>query len=230
MRQVNTEQFEDILAGQIEPPAELDEADRAALDEARAIRGRLQQAAGSLRPPADLAERVRATLATGDVDRPGKTLWFPRRWGAVAAAACVVAAMGVYLLITSPQQAVAQDDLYRIHHSALDQADPVEQADTLPHLPPDCRYIGSIQSVFRNKPLQCLVVDMGGETVTILQLTDPPDSLGFSTRLQEGGRTWFACHYRECGMVATARDGRSYVAVGAADRASLMAVLDAFLQ
>jgi len=243
MNHMTDEQFEDILQGEETDLAHLTECrdctDR--LAEKKAIAERLRSAFGSVQAGPDLADRIRSRLNTGATavraDRPAKRvlLMHHRRqmWPKVAAAAAiliVLAPLSMYLGSPSAARA-AQAELVKIHnhnlspdHEFYSEAEPEKLADyfknklgfnpRLPELGHGMALRGCCVKHFRGEVVGSYVVDTPQGVMSVIVVTDKPESLGIVGEFKKGEQTYWKSSFAKCDVVSVRIGDYSYCAVG----------------
>lgn len=252
MMAFNDEQFEDAVVGGAKLPAGTDDSLRREIAVMQAVRSRLHQAEMSIQAPDGLAERIATQLGSelsavrpaGTETRRASLFNRLRVYAApLAAAAMLVLALGVWLATGSGS---AQADFYRIHQATLDEL-PALQADqdpsalgealrervgqpiVLPELTGDCAYLGGRVDAFHDRAVAGMLVRVGSDRVTVLQIPDDPASLGFSHEFSYAGRTWHNCEYEDCKLLAVRAGGQTFVAIGEVGRDRLTRLLEQFV-
>jgi len=256
MTHLSDEQFEDVLAGSAPEPDHLAQCElcKAQLVERRALRSRLRSVFATVHASADLVERIRSnvqrstTISESTAIRPTKPriLQFSR-WAIplAAAAAVVLIAIPGFLFLTRPEPAMAAHaELYRIHQHSLSphtelysDADPESLAGFLkdklgfkPAFPPRLGAGMSLRGCcithFRDKPVGSYVVDTPQGVISIIVVTETPDSLGMKEALRRGNHTYMAGSFAKCNMVTSELGGYTYCAVGEVPRELLADLLE----
>jgi hypothetical protein len=252
MMTFNDEQFEDAVVGLRNLPAGMEDSIRREVATMQAVRNRLHRANLTVTAPDGLAERIATQLGSEAVptsaDAPPSAenrLWKRLKVYAVplAAAAMLVLAVGVWLATGSES---AQADFYRIHQETLkdvparpDGQDPSTLAQALrerlgepivlPKLTGDCAYLGGRVDAFRDRAVAGMLVRVGSQRVTVLQIPDTPTSLGFSHEFSHQGRTWHNCQYADCKLLAVRAGGQTFVVIGEVEKDRLMGLLEQFV-
>ncbi len=251
MSHLTDHQLEDVLAGGTPLPAHLSEcaACREKLAGHRAVRDRLRSAMASVRAPAGLAERIRGRTGAAESTAPRPswrdllTGW--RRWTTLAAAAAmIVLAIGVGIHITSTDPATAAlDELAQIHchasgedpsefHSTADPAALEEYfqatlgfTPAVPRLGQGMAIRGCCKAHFRGKIVGSYVVDTPKGVISIIVVTDTPESMGMRRIAGPGGRDLWVGSFARCEMATIRLNGWSYSAVGEVPRSLLIDLL-----
>ncbi|MBN1943821.1 MAG: hypothetical protein JW849_11060 [Phycisphaerae bacterium] len=247
---ITPEQFEDMLLGRCDVPESLPADARETLKEHRILRARLGRISAAMPAPAGLSDRVRARLAplqptAQTATRPrGRIVGFLISRAPILAAACLILAVGVWTWRDgTPQARAAQPTLYEIHQADLaGQNDflasdnPAEIAQrlqrqahmnvNLPAPGDSCEYLGSTLAKFRSRTVGGVLCRYQGQAVSVLCISDPPETLGFRHRFERNGQTWWRCGYSGCAMVAVGQGGGTYIAVGRLAPETLMDLLE----
>ncbi len=241
MSHLTDEQFERIIHSEDTQDEHLDNCPlcRSRLAEKRAIARRLQTAFLNVSAPAELADRIRnrmpcdASPARASLLRNAFNISaHPRRWAVAAAMAAmlVIAPLVVYVLTPSPAMA-ARKALVKIHHNNLSQengffaeAQPEKLADYFreelgfnPRLPTPGQGLalrGCCVRHFQGSVVGSYVVDTPQGVMSIVIVTDPPESLGISTKFTHGEHTFWKSSFAKSSMVSARIGEYSYCAVG----------------
>lgn len=252
MNHLTDEEFEDAMRDGAAAPPHVEECplckDRIA--EMRAVRGRLRTAFASVRGGDELIERVRSGLrdAAGEPTSaspggPAKVLRGRRmRWPAFAAAAAVLIVavpLGMHVLSTEPAQA----ELVRIHEHSISphreifaSADPNQLAvylkdklgftPAVPRLRQGMTLRGCCVNHFRGRIAGSYVVDTPRGVLSIIVVTDTPESLGMVAESRGEAGTLWTGSFARCQIAAVRLHGYSYCAVGEVSRELLTELLD----
>lgn len=242
MKHLNDEQLDDILQDRAPEPDHLARCQscRDRLAERRAVRARLRSAFASVRASEELAERIRRYVgqaATGGppgvAPGPGRTIRLQRWLVPVTAAAAVflMGAVALYLF-TRPEPAMgAQAELAQIHrdgqspHTELySDADPKALAAHLkdrlgfspavPKLGAGMSLRGCCVAHFRDQPVGSYVVDTPRGAISVIVVTQAPESLGMKRTVRRGAHSYMAGSFARCNMVTSVLGGYTYCAVG----------------
>ena len=243
MKHITDEQFEDILEGRDVDFAHLracrDCRDR--LAEKRAISRRLRSAFGSVQAGPDLADRIRgkfgSTVAASMPREPVKSVSHSRHhrqlWSALAAAAAILVVLvplSVYFGTPSAAKA-AQAELVKIHnhnlapdHEFYSEAEPENLAEyfktklgfnpRLPELGHGMALRGCCVKHFRGEVVGSYVVDTPQGVMSVIVVTDKPESLGIEGEFKKNGQTYWKSSFAKCDMVSVRIGDYSYCAVG----------------
>jgi hypothetical protein len=240
MSHLTEEQFEDIITGSAPEPKHVSECEecRKALEEKRALMRRLRTAFASVKPDEEFVKAIRGKLIrsaekTQEVRRiklfraaPFKTIAWP-------AAAAVLVIAGILAIYTaSPRPAMAAPaELVRIHqnnvagnHEFYSESDPQKLAEYLknelgfsPSMPVPGQGMalrGCCVRHFRGQIAGSYVVDTPEGIISIVIVTDKPDSLGMESTLEQNGHVFYKASFAKCNMIATQLNNYSYCAIG----------------
>lgn len=234
MNHLSDEQFEDILDGTVPDAAHLSKCPQCnrRLEEHAAVRSRLRSAFASLEAGTALAERIRRDLPaqkTRQLVRLHRRVW-PRL---AAAAAVLLVAVPLVLYFAWPNSASASPaaGLAKIHEHNLasrgefySEADPAKLADYLetrlgfvpafPRLDQGMSLRGCCLVHFRGKIVGSYVVDTPQGIISVIVVTDDPETLGLKNKVLTTGRTFWTGSYAQCNMATVWLDRYSYCAVG----------------
>lgn len=245
------EQLEDLLLGKIEAPESMDPVTRRTLAEQRAVRRRLAGITSKQIAPNVLVEQIRNRLARAKSSKSFAAAKYlreirltARRLPALAAAAVLLAVVGVWMWHEGPSRTQATQPLmYGIHQANiagqndfLAADNPADIAQRLQRktcmnvkLPPSdgsCEYLGSTLATFRDCTVGGMVCRQNGRRVSVLYIDDKPETFGFCHRFEHQGRTWWRCGYGDCSMVAVRVDDKTFVAVGPVEADALQTLLE----
>ena len=239
MNHLTNEQFEDIIQGLLPEPEHLVDCDRCRelLAEKAAIANRLRSAFASVKPGEQLAKNIRAQLTSEAVPRQVnfvKWLWNLRlqKVALPAAAAVLVLAviLGIYSLSSSSAMA-AQAELVEIHkhnlsaeHEFYSEADPEKLAEYFknklgfsPFMPVPSQGMalrGCCVRHFRGQVVGSYVVDTPQGVMSVVVVTDKPETLGMGGKFEREGRIFWKSSFAKCDMVTVRLGDYSYCAVG----------------
>ncbi len=213
MNHLTDEQFEDIMQGEVSPPAHLNRCKdcREHLVEKQAMAEKLRLAFRSVQADTALADRIRRQLnLTATVpqiaehaERPWMHRLHRRLWSGLAAAAVLLAVLipiGLYLT-TASNASAAQAELVKIHQRNLkphsefyNSTDPEKLAEYFKNklgFTPAFPCIGQGMSIrgccvahFRSRIVGSYVVDTPQGVISVIIVTDTPQSIGM-TRMSE---------------------------------------------
>jgi hypothetical protein len=222
------------------------------LAEKRAMAARLRSAFASVKAGPVLAERIRSRLNAAAA--PATTIQLIRHkgvhhhirrlWPALLAAAAVVAVLvplSLYFGAPSAAQA-AQAALVRIHRENLaagqefvSETDPGKLAayfkdklgfnPRLPQLGRGMALRGCCVRHFRGRIVGSYVVATPQGIVSVVVVTDKPESLGISSRFTKGRQTYWKSTFAKCRMVSVRIGSYTYCAVGEISHEYLTALL-----
>lgn len=211
------------------------------LNEKRAIAARLRSAFNSVKAGPALADQIRSRLNT--VAGPAMTVRpiqqnradhpLRRLWPAFASAAAVlVLLVPLSLYFGAPSAAeAAQAELVRIHkenlapdHKFVSEAEPEKLAEYFkdklgfnPRLPEPGHGMalrGCCVRHFRGRIVGSYVVDTPQGVMSVVVVTDKPESLGRSSRFAKGQQTYWKSSFARCEMVSVRIGDYTYCAVG----------------
>jgi len=226
MAHLNDEQLEDVLAGLVEEPAHLAEcaACRVRLDEQRRVQAAVRRSFGSLRANGALADRVRAAL-----DGPPARVIRLRRLIPLAAAAVLTIAAGVtiWALRSEPLRA-GLVDIHCEHlsegHEFHTDADPAKLtaymtdrlgfAPAMPKLGQGMSLRGCCFAHFRDRPVGSYVVDTPRGPISVIVVSETPETIGITETLQLRGRNYGVGSFARCTMATVRLGDYTYCAVG----------------
>jgi hypothetical protein len=213
------------------------------LKEKRAITGRLRTAFASIKASSVLAERIRSRLNTAtepamtaqpiqDTHLGNHIKRLKRLWPTFAAAAAVLLILvPLSLYFGAPSSAeAAQAELVRIHkenlaadHEFMSEADPEKLAayfkdklgfnPRLPELDRGMALRGCCVRHFRGRIVGSYVVDTPEGVMSIIVVTDKPESLGISSRFAKDQQTYWKSSFAKCNMVSVRIGNYTYCAV-----------------
>lgn len=234
MNHLSNEQFEEVLQGQ-ETHAEHLRACRQCADiaaEKRALRNRLRSAFDTVNAPEGLAERINSQIGAESIRFHGSRIkLFPhwRAWTAAAAALIIIPAL-VMLSVPTPAMA-AKAELVNIHthnvsgkHEFYSQSDPDKLAayfkenlgftPSLPRLGQGMEIRGCCVRHFRDRIVGSYVVDTPRGVMSVIVVTDEPQTLGMSKPFEYQGKAFYKSTFAKCDLVAVRLDKYTYCAVG----------------
>ena len=258
MSHLTDEQLEEIMQGVNSQTAHLEHCDTCTerLAEQRALARRLRSAFAAVKPDKALAEQIRGQLNAGSTALEGsgrghilniRSHW--QRWlGMVSAAAALIIVVSLVTHLLKPSSAAAaQAALVRIHehnlsgnHEFYSEADPEKLADyfknklgfspSMPHPGQGLALRGCCVRHFRGKIVGSYVVETDNGVMSIVVVTDPPESLGMAEKFRHGQHVFWKSSFAKCDMV-TARLGQySYCAVGEISHSYLTELLARLLR
>ncbi len=242
MTHLTEEQFERIMQSGQTQDTHLGSCQlcRSQLAEKRALAARLKNAFANVSAGGELADRIRDSLPADTspararlASRIFDIRAHRRRWAVAAsavAAMVVVAPIVIYLLTPSPAVA-AQKALVKIHQHNLSQhndffteAQPEKLADYFreklgfnPRLPTPGHGLalrGCCVRHFKGAIVGSYVVDTPQGVMSIVIVTDRPETLGMSTQFAHGSDIFWKSYFAKCSMVSTRIGQYTYCAVG----------------
>lgn len=235
MNHLTEEQFEDIKQGLLKEPEHLKGCDtcRQLLAEKKAIASRMRSAFGSVRPTEQLADNIRMQVA-GKVKpvRLPFVQWLRDNhfqkiaWPAAAAVFLITAIIGIYAI--KPSSAMAE--FVDIHsqnlsteHEFYSESDPEKLAEYLKDklgFSPSMPAVGKGMAIrgccvrhFRGRIAGSYVVDTPQGIMSIIVVTDKPETLGLK-KVKNNGQVLWESSFAKCNMVAIRLGDYSYCAVG----------------
>jgi hypothetical protein len=255
MSHLTEEQFEDIIQGTTPEPKHISECQecKRALEEKRALAERLHTAFASVKPNKEFAANVRSKLKTSAKihepmhhSRLARIIPFKSiAWPAAAALLIMAVIMGVYF--AGPRSAMAAPaELVKIHQSNLadnhgfySESDPEKLAKYLkeelgfsPSLPLPGQGMalrGCCVRHFRGQIAGSYVVDTPKGIISIVIVTDEPDSLGMESRFEQNNHVFYRGSFAKCNMVVIRLGDYSYCAVGEVSHEYLTELLSKLL-
>ena len=225
MNHFTDEQFEDIIHGVLPEPEHLTDCGRCRelLAEKTAIAYRLRSAFASVKPDERLVKKIRAQLTNEAVPKrvqSVKWLWNIRlRRIAWPVAAAAVLAIGILLsvyLMTPASAMAAQAELVKIHkhnlsaeHKFNSEADPEKLAEYfksklgfspfIPVLGQGMKLRGCCIRHFRGQIVGSYVVDIPQGVISVIVVTDKPQSLGMGDKFERQGRVFWKSSFAQIG-------------------------------
>jgi len=248
MTHLNAEQFEDALAGSTVHADHLAGCDecRRRLEASRAVRGRLQRAFAPIKADASLAQRISAAIPEAPAPARDRRILRLRHLVPLAAAACVVLAVGVFMYPGGQAQG-AQPELAAIHMahlagtshdgSQMYQAESPEQlaaflrgklgaAPTLPKMGKEVKPTCCCLDTFRGRTVGSYVLQTPKGIVTVVVLPDSVESLKLKHEMTLNGRKYAACRSQNCNIVAARCGQFTYCVVGELKHDLLLKILE----
>lgn len=255
MSHLTDEQFEDIIQGVMVKPEHFNQCDQCKkkLAEKQALAVRLRSAFAAVKPSENLAERINQRLNTSSTQRTNirQLLGFRRHWRgwlAVASSAAALIILVPFVIYMTKPSAVdaAQAELARIHHHNLSannefysQADPEKLAEyfkdklgfspTMPQPGQGLALRGCCVRHFRGKIVGSYVVETPEGIMSIVVVTDHPQTLGMGQKFQHSQYTFWKSSFARCKMVTVQLGDYSYCVVGEISHSYLIALLDKLL-
>lgn len=246
------EQFEAILAGTQDEPADLSEDERLQLAEASAVRGRLRAAFSSVTAGERLGERIGAALraqADGQTARsrkpPRRAIRLSWRLAPIGVAAAALVAVALLFNFTADRAAASPAELARIHNDNLaaggeflTTASGTRAAEHLtsrlgftPRIcPTDERttLIGCSVVEFHGRRTATYLLAVGGRKVSVIVTAETPKEMHLPCGCGCGITDCACYHTGRCGednIVSIRLGDYSYNAVGAAPPETLKGIL-----
>ncbi|MDD4889374.1 MAG: hypothetical protein PHU85_05550 [Phycisphaerae bacterium] len=245
-------QIEDALCGDADEAARAHLADcpacRDRLAAAQAVRGQLRATLGAAKAPSALVDRIRRmTVAAQPVDARPPVRFAARmlrHWRGLAAAAGLLVVLSVLAIMafTRPTEAVAAQELIKLHeqnlagqtdllhHGTHDQSE-TYLSDTLgfkvaiPHDQGELRLRGCCVTRFLGQPAGNMMIAGPNGPVSVIVSNVNARELTTKVKIERDGRTYWVCPMKGFTTVAV-QDGRLiYAAVGNETPDRLVAVL-----
>ena len=239
MRHLTEEQFEDIIQGRLPQPQHLADCNRCRelLAEKMAIANRLRSAFASVKPDERLANNIRMQLTKktapekAQVSKRLANIRFQRiAWSAAAAVLVMATILGIYVM-SPPSAMAAMAELVNIHeenlsanHEFHSEADPEKLAEYFktklgfsPSMPVPSQGMalrGCCVRHFRGQIVGSYVVDTPQGVISVIVVTDKPQSLGMTDRFEHRGRVFWKSSFAMSNMVTVRLGDYSYCAVG----------------
>ncbi|MDK1032182.1 MAG: hypothetical protein QGD94_09260 [Planctomycetia bacterium] len=231
------EELEQIVQGEMLEPAHLAECEmcRGRVADATALRERLRSAFAPVSAGEGLAARVRTELSRKSVVAAKGPRILSRlpvwAWPAAAAAAVILVFSLVFYLAEPSSVLAAQAALVEIHNHNLSphgefysEAEPEKLAEyfkdklgfvpTLPRLGKGMSLRGCCVVHFREQPVGSYVVSTPKGVISVIVVSDRPDTLGKTRKFTRNGHTFWASSFAKCNMVIARLNDYSYCAVG----------------
>ena len=226
MTHLSDEQLEDVLAGSIEEPVHLAECAecRARLGQQREVQAAVRRSFGGLRADGALADRVRASLS----ERPARVIRLRRIIPlAIAAVLTIAAGVTIWALRSDPLRA-GLVDIHSEHlsegHEFHTDADPEKLAaymterlgftPSMPKLGEGMALRGCCFAHFRDRPVGSYVVDTPKGAISVIVVTETPETIGIKDTLEVGGRSYGVGSFARCRMATVRLGDYTYCAVG----------------
>jgi hypothetical protein len=228
------------------------------LAEKEAMANRLRSAFTNVKAGQELAEKIRRRLnvhsTAPDSAASGHLLSIRshrRRWLAIgsAAAALIIAVPIIFYLATPSPALAARAELVQIHednvfgrhgpHEFHSEADPdklaqyfKEKLGFTPYMPAPSRGMalrGCCVRHFRGQIAGSYVVDTPDGVMSVVVVTDTPESFGNSGRFEQDGYVFWKSSFAKCDMVTVRLGDYSYCAVGETSHEYLTELLSQLL-
>ena len=209
-------------------------------NEEKALAERLQMAFNHVHAPASLADTIRKQ------SQPVRWRWWSGSSLAAAVLLFVALPLGWYFMNDTPEHQ-AYAELSKIHHSNLtaekafvNTDDPDQLANffreqlgftpQLPELGKGLAILGCCVKHFRGQIVGSYVVDTPQGVISIIVVTDTPESLGMKPQPnQQGTHTFWNGDFAYCNMVTVQIGNISYCAVSDLPHKELTALLQRLL-
>jgi len=240
MDHLTDEQFEDIMQGEDIDLTHLRQCRdcQNRLAEKQAVAARLRSAFSSVQPGQNLAKKIHRRInATAEVTMTFQRTWLNRRsrqlWPVLAAAAAIlIVLVPLSLYFGAPSAAsAAQAELVKIHehnlspdHEFYSEAEPEKLAEyfkdklgfnlRLPEPGHGMALRGCCVRHFRGQVVGSYVVDTPEGVMSVVVVTDKPESLGIKGKFKKGRHTYWKSSIAKCDMVSVRIGDYSYCAVG----------------
>ena len=242
MNHLTDKQFEDLMQGKNVSFAHLKDCIecRGRLSEKQALASRLQLAFARIKPQDSLAEQIRRKLNVSSmrVKHTGErhllnVLFQRRRWLSLASAAAVlIIASPIVFFLAKPSTAIAaKAELVRIHkdnlsakHGFHNQADPQKIAEyfknklgvspIIPRAKQGQSLRGCCLCRFKGQIVGSYVVQTPKGVMSIVVITDKPQSLGMDRKFRIGNRVFWSSSFAKHKLVIIRIGQYSYCAVG----------------
>ncbi len=257
MSHLTDEQLEEIMMSDSPKPGHLAQCTRCSerLAEKEALANRLRSAFATVKSDQKLKEQIRRQVnirpSETEYSKSGPLIKIHSRWrkwlaiGSVAAALAIAGPIVFYRTTSSPATA-AQAEIVQIHkdnlssrHEFHSETDPDKLAqyfkDKLgfsPHMPLIDRGMalrGCCVRHFRGQIAGSYVVDTPDGLISIVVVTDPPDSFGTGGRFERDGYVFWKSSFAMCDMVTVRLGDYSYCAVGETSHEYLTELLSRLL-
>lgn len=239
MNHLTEEQFEDIIRSSLMEPKHIEECEqcRKLLADKRAIANRLRSAFASVTPDKKIADNIRAQLSNKAAIRQEqhvRQFWNiglkKMVWPAAAAVLLIVVILGTYV-VNPPSAMAARAELVKIHqnnlsgdHKFYSESDPEKLAvylkdklgfsPSMPALGRGMEIRGCCVRHFRGQIVGSYVVDTPNGVMSVIVVTDEPQTLGIGSKFEYQGYTFYKSSFAKCDMVAIKLGDYSYCAVG----------------
>lgn len=242
MNHLSDEQLEEVMRGGGVRPEHLEHCDQCKerLAEKEALASRLRSAFASIKPEEELVERIRRQLNIDSMpsEHGGRrrllsirSHW--RSWAMMASAAAVlIIVVPLVIHLSKPSSAAAaQAALVKIHehnlspnHEFYSESNPEKLADyfknklgfspSMPRPEQGLSLRGCCVRHFRGQIVGSYVVETAIGIMSIVVVTDRPESLGMGQKFQHGEHVFWKSSFAKCEMVTVRLGEYSYCAVG----------------
>ncbi len=241
MNHLTDEQLEDVMRNPGLEVSHLEQCSKCSrrLAEKKLVAGRLRSAFASVKPEEELAEKVRRGFGAGAESSSGvgsghvlELFLHWRRLPAAAAAVVLLVLLGVmFYLPKAPIASAAQAELVKIHQHNLSshnefysESDPAKLAEyfrgklgfspSMPRPGQGLALRGCCVRHFRGRVVGSYVVETPEGVMSIVVVTDRPESLGMGQPFEHEGQTFWKSSFAMCEMVTVRLGEYSYCAVG----------------
>lgn len=245
MNHLTDEQFEAVLQGQTTFTEHLRECETCAqkLAEKKALSMRLRSAFAPVQAKDALAETIRHKVKSTHVLHFGRRTIAFSHWRYWAAAAAVLILIPFVFMFVIPTPAMAaKAELVKIHthnlsgkHEFYSESDPEKLAayfkdqlgfsPSMPILGQGMEIRGCCVRHFKEKIVGSYVVDTTEGVMSVIVVTDEPQTLGMSSRFEHQDKTFYKSTFAKCDLVAVRIDDYTYCAVGEISSAYLTDLL-----
>jgi hypothetical protein len=242
MNHLTEEQLEQIMQGIEIDAAHLACCDlcQARLQEKQALANRLRTSFENIKPSRELAQTIQRQINSESIESghiQGKDIlnirihW--RGWAtAVSSAAAVLILVSLIVYLSVPSQAIAaHKELVQIHqhnisgnHEFYSEAEPGKLAAYFkenlgfnPRLPETGQGLalrGCCVRHFQGQVVGSYVVDTPEGVMSVVAVTDTPESLGITSKFKHGEYTFWKSEFAKCDMVSVRIGDYTYCAVG----------------
>ena len=242
MNHLTEEQLEQIMQGIEVGAAHLASCDlcKSRLEEKQVLAKRLSSAFDNVKASRELVQTIRGKINSESIEPShiqGKNIlnirihW--RGWAtAISSAAAVLVLVSLIVYLSAPSQAeAAQSELVKIHqhnisgnHEFYSEAEPEklavyfkEKLGFNPRLPETGQGLalrGCCVRHFQGQVVGSYVVDTPEGVMSVVVVTDTPESLGITSKFKHGEYTFWKSEFAKCDMVSVRIGDYTYCAVG----------------
>lgn len=239
MNHLTDEQIEDILKNTIAEPVHVSECEhcRKLLAEKRAMADRLGNAFAAIKPDQKLAEKIRTQIANKaaaeHIHQTERFRYFSLKkvvWPAAAAIILIAVLLGTDVIVPPPANA-APAEFVKIHqhnlsdeHPFYSESDPEKLAayfkeqlgfsPSMPVLGQGMKIRGCCVRHFQGQIAGSYVVDTPQGVISVIVVTDEPQTLGMSSLFEYQGKTFYHSTFAKCNLAAVRIGNYTYCAVG----------------
>ncbi len=234
MNHLTNEQLEEVLQGQKTYTEHLRECQRCAalLTEREILASRLRSAFSAVETNDRLAEQIKKKISQESIRFHGSRIKLFPHWRAWTAAAAALIIIPAVVMLSVPTRAMAaKAELVNIHthnvsgnHEFYSQSDPDKLAayfkenlgfiPSLPRLGQGMEIRGCCVRHFRDRIVGSYVVDTPQGVMSVIVVTDEPQSLGMSKSFEYQDSTFYKGAFSGRNLVAVRLEGYTYCAVG----------------